>query len=340
MKRQHSNAVNSRHAQIILLSGGGRANREIAECVGYTPQWVRMIIHRFNDGGIDAITWYPYFCNPGGPRKFFADITEQIAEVALSPPPQLIGMSVWSLEKLRAYLIEQGIVESISVEWLRQVLRKRRVHWRRTKTWKESNDPKYWPKYRQIKRLYARRPANGIRRCVDEFGPLNLQPRHGSHWAKIKHVDRLRATYSRLGGVRHMFGVYNMERDTLHGQFVRKKNGKTFLSFLKCVRRKYRNHGVLHVVLDNASFHLGGEVMAYAKANKIKFYWTPTNASWLNRIECHFTAMKKFTLDNTDHQNHDEQEAAIDSYLAWRNRRRDISVRSWRRFSRSLRKAA
>ena len=31
MKRQHSNAVNSRHAQIILLSRGGLANREIAE---------------------------------------------------------------------------------------------------------------------------------------------------------------------------------------------------------------------------------------------------------------------------------------------------------------------
>ena len=29
-------------------------------------------------------------------------------------------------------------------------------------------------------------------------------------------------------------------------------------------------------------------------------YWTPTSASWLNRIECHLTALKEFTLDNTD----------------------------------------
>ena len=84
MKRQLSNAVNCRYARIVLLSRGKVGNREISQCVGCTPQWVRKIIHRFNDGGIDAITWCPYYCNRAGPRKFMADVTEQIAEVALS----------------------------------------------------------------------------------------------------------------------------------------------------------------------------------------------------------------------------------------------------------------
>ena len=104
MKRQLSNAVNCRHARIILLSRGGCTNQQIAEHCGCTPTWVRQIIHRFNRGGIDAITWYPYYCTRAGPRKFLSDVVEQVCEVALSPPKQLIGMSVWSLEKLRAYL--------------------------------------------------------------------------------------------------------------------------------------------------------------------------------------------------------------------------------------------
>ena len=62
----------------------------------------------------------------------------------MSPPKQLIGMSVWSLAKLRDYLIEQKIVASISLEWLRQILRQRRIRWRHTKTWKESSDPQFW----------------------------------------------------------------------------------------------------------------------------------------------------------------------------------------------------
>ncbi len=63
-------------------------------------------------------------------------------------------------------------------------------------------------------------------------------------------------------------------------------------------------------------------MLAYAAANDITFYWTLTDASWLNRIECHFTAMKKFALDNTDYQSHEEQQRAIRNYLKWRNRRR------------------
>ena len=101
MKRQLTNSVNCLHARIILLSRGGLNNRQIASHCGCTPTWVRQIIHRFNCGGIEAITWYPYYCARDGRRKFFADIVEQVCEVALSPPKRLIGMGVWSLEKLR-----------------------------------------------------------------------------------------------------------------------------------------------------------------------------------------------------------------------------------------------
>jgi transposase len=340
MKRQLSNAVNCRHGRIILLSRGGVCNRDIAQRAGCTARWVRTIIHRFNTGGIDAITWYPYYCHRGGPTKFMADVTEQIAEVALSPPKELIGMSVWSLPKLRDYLVAQKIVPSISVERLRQILNDRKVRWRHTKTWKESTDPDFWPKYRRIRRLYGHRPDGGRRISIDEFGPLNLLPRHGKHYARTGHVDRLRATYTRKGGVCHMFGAYDLERNTLVGTFTEKKNWTTFLPFLKWVRGQYRSTEVLHVILDNAGFHLKAEVLAYAAAHRIKLYFTPTGASWLNRIECHFTALRKFALDNTDYQSHPELQQAIERYLTWRNGNRSITVTNWKRYCQHHKKAA
>ena len=340
MKRQLTNTVNSRHARIILLSRGGCTNRHIAERCGSTPTWVRQIIHRFNNGGIEAIRWYPYYCAGAGPRKFLSDVVEQIGQVALSPPKQLIGMSVWSLEKLRAYLVEQKILTSISLEWLRQILRRHRIRWRHSKTWKDSEDPAFWPKYRRLRRLYGKRPKDGRRICIDEFGPLNLQPRHGRHYARIGHVDRHRATYSRKWGVRHMFGAYDMERNTLVGTFATHKNWTIFLAFLKWLRRRYPRTEVLHIVLDNAKFHGKSEVLSYAATHKIKFYWTPTNASWLNRIECHFTAMKKFTLDDTDHRSHEEQQAAINHYLSWRNGTREISLENWKSYRRAQNEVA
>ena len=249
-------------------------------------------------------------------------------------------MTVWSLPKLREYRIAQKIVPSISVEGLRQILRQRKIRWRHTKTWKDSTDPEFWAKYRRLRRLYAERPQGGRRISVDEFGPLNLLPRHGMHYARTGHVDRLRATYSRKGGVRHLFGAYDLERDTLVGQFVTHKNRVTFLAFLQWLRGRYPGGEVLHVILDNATFHDRPEILTYAATHRLRFYFTPTSASWLNRIECHFTALKKFTLDNTDYRKHEDMQAGIVHYLAWRNGRREISLMSWRRHCRQRKHAA
>src|SRR5579859_7067625 len=85
LKRQRRNAVNSRNARIIMLALGGRRHRVIAEMVGCSAQWVRQIIHRFNDDGINGITWLPWF-QVRSARVFTADICEHIAEIALSSP--------------------------------------------------------------------------------------------------------------------------------------------------------------------------------------------------------------------------------------------------------------
>ena len=96
--RQRCNAVNSRNARIVMLSVGHQKNAVIAQTVGCSATWVRQILHRFNDSGIDGITWYPWFQTRSA-RIFTADIREQIAEIALSSPIALIGMSQWSLPK-------------------------------------------------------------------------------------------------------------------------------------------------------------------------------------------------------------------------------------------------
>jgi len=340
MKRQHGNSVNRLHARVILLSRGKVRNREIAVRVGCTPQWVRSIIHRFNAEGIFGILWFPVWQASYDARRFFADIREQIAEVALAPPKQLIGMNQWSLPKLRTYLIEQKIVRNISVEWLRQLLHRMRIRLRRTKTWKESTDPEFWRKYRAIRRLYRHRPANGRRLCIDEFGPLNLQPRHGHCYAHNGHARRLRATYKRTLGVRHFLAVYDLETDRLYGQFTAHKTWVEFLAFLKWVRRRYPTQQVLHIVTDNYGPHLKTEVRMWAATHKIRFYCTPTGASWLNRIECHFTALKKFALATSDHRSHEEQQQAINDYLSWRNRKRPLSMQPWKAYKRTHKRIA
>jgi len=92
------------------------------------------------------------------------------------------------------------------------------------------------------------------------------------------------------------------------------------------------------IVMDNFSPHLSTRkdqrVGDWAEANNVELAYVPTNASWLNRIECQFTALRYFTLDGTDHRSHDEQNSMIRRYIAWRNRHTDdetlraISIRA------------
>ena len=78
------------------------------------------------------------------------------------------------------------------------------------------------------------------------------------------------------------------------------------------------------IVLDNFSPHLSTpsdrRVADWAAANNVELAYVPTNASWLNRIEAQFQALRYFTLDGTDHASHHEQASMIRRYIAWRNR--------------------
>ena len=340
LKRQKTNAVNSHHARIVLLSRGGVANRDIATHCDCSAQWVRQIIHRFNENGLDGITWYPWMAGTAKASRFPIDVKEQIAEVAISSPVALIGMTRWSLTKLRDYLVQQKIIARISCEWLRVLLHRLGIRWRRTKTWKESKDPDFIQKYRRIKRLYRSRPKAGRRICVDEFGPLNLLPRAGGCLAGVgKKVERHRATYSRKGGVRHLLAAYDIDSDKLLGRFYARKTWVQFLDFLRWLRRRYRHGETLHIVLDNYGPHLKAEVVAWAAKHKIKFYLTATNASWMNRIESQFTPLKEFALNNSDYRSHEALQEAIELYIKWRNGERPISRLSWTEFKRQHRAA-
>ena len=86
--------------------------------------------------------------------------------------------------------------------------------------------------------------------------------------------------------------------------------------------------------MDNYKTHVKAEVLRWARANNVVFVFTPTNASWLNRIECHFTDLRKFALNNSDYLAHEDQQAAIESYLRWPNGQRSITIQAWQHFQR------
>lgn len=139
--RKGRDPVTINRAHVVLASAQGMRVPEIARRYHYSKKWIRRIIHLFNEKGVDAI--FPHYAG-GRPPTFTREQKAGIIEVALSRPGDLgLPFTQWSLSKLREYVIEQGVVEGISDEWIRQILRNAGVTYQRTKTWKESRDPEY-----------------------------------------------------------------------------------------------------------------------------------------------------------------------------------------------------
>ena len=92
------------------------------------------------------------------------------------------------------------------------------------------------------------------------------------------------------------------------------------LAFFKSIRVRYPDTVRLYIILDNRGSHKKKEIRQWAKNNRVTLVFTPTYASWLNRIESHFTALKKFALRGRTYMDHKEQGQAIQAYLRWRNK--------------------
>ncbi len=161
--------------------------------------------------------------------------------------------------------------------------------------------------------------------CFDEFGPIEVRPQHGRAWRAVGHPARIRATYRRTHGVRQYLAAYDLKADRLTMRCYKRKRWREVLLFLKHIRARYPRRVLLYVILDNFSPHKHAEVRAWAEESNVELVFTPTYASWLNRIEAIFSGVRYFALSNSDYRDHDEIRRAILGYVAWRNRNRNAA---------------
>lgn len=333
--RTATNPVRMRRAIVVLMSAQGQTVRDITSLLQVSDDYVRDVIHAFNERGFDALDPKP---SGGRPKKIGDQVRAWICAIARTSPADwgITAFSTWSLAKLREHLLAEGIVAELSRETLRRILHAGGVSWQTTTTWKASTDPDFIPKMRRVLDLYDHPPDDGRVVCVDEFGPLNLLPRKGKAWRPQRRPRRQRATYTRTSGVMHMLAALDLATGKLFYRIKDRKRWIEFLDLLKALRARWPGEK-LYVVCDNFSPHRHARVREWCAANQVELVFLPTYGSWLNWIEAEFAALRYFALNGTDHRSHEEQNAAIAAYVRWRNARAqpktnfavDSPIRSW-----------
>ena len=298
--------VTWRRAQMVLWSAQGMSATQIAGLAFTSEDRVRDVLHDFNADGFGSL--YPRYAG-GHPPVFTLAQRREIKKIAKSRPAEhALPFSRWSLAKLADFLVAEGVVEDISHEGLRALLAAEGVSFQSVKTWKASADPDYDAKKARVEHLYAIADGEadpgpgdpGAVFCMDEFGPLNLQPRPGRQWARRGGAardpgeaprPRIRATYHRTGGVRHLLAALDLGSGKMYGHIKKRKRRGEFLQFCRYLRSLHPADVRIAIVCDNFSPHLttrkDKRVGQWAAASNTEIAYTPTNSSWMNRIPVH-----------------------------------------------------
>lgn len=136
-----SNTFTRDRAKIVLLSSQGYYARQIAEKIGCEARKVRVAIKAFNQQRLKALERGKA---RGATPKFTKEQQTKILMIASTEPHRFgLHFTTWSLSKLRTYVIEQKIVDTISIESIRRLLKRERMKLRKSKRFQYSNDPDF-----------------------------------------------------------------------------------------------------------------------------------------------------------------------------------------------------
>jgi len=128
--------------RIIVEARDGYAIAEIADRLRCSMSTVTLWLRRFNESGF---TTFERPTNPKGREPILlAKHLRALIDVALSSPSERgLPFAVWSVAKLKAYCVRQGIFPPVTDEWVRRLLRREGLTPQRVRTWKTSDDPAF-----------------------------------------------------------------------------------------------------------------------------------------------------------------------------------------------------
>lgn len=315
MSKRAKHECTRQRAAVLLASNVRTPVSQIAAMWRTDPSWVRKVIHDFNERGMDSL--HPRY-RGGRPRRITTEQRQRIVSVAgARPDAQGVPLTRWSLPRLSRHLAGEGI--EVSPRHLGGLLAEAGLSFQRTRTWKASPDPDYEAKTARILELCEKPPADGPVVSFDQMGPVSLRPTAGSGWAPLGRPERQRADYNRRHGIRYVFGCYDVHADRLRVRLRPKRAGSDMLAFMRQIRLAYPNRQRIYWIQDNLSANWVPAIRAYAAANKIELVPTPTYASYLNPVECHFSALSQFVVCNADYLDWDAFGYALAHHIKHRN---------------------
>jgi transposase len=276
-------------ANALNLRNKGLSVAEVADYLELTPKTVYNIERNYEEGGLSrALNDDP---RPGTPVKHDDAVKAHVVATVCSDPPE--GFDRWTLDLIQDKLIGNELVDKISRESIRLILKEHDL-----KPWQQASwcvpriDQEYIERMEALLDLYAK-PHNDSRPmvCLDEK-PIVLHDHvrepEGIRPGKCRRVDY---EYKR-NGTCNAFCIVEPKRGVYAVNITGQRKAEDFARQIKDIAESYPDAEKIDLVMDNLNTHFVkslikafGEDVAKRLWNRFEIYYTPKHGSWLNQAE-------------------------------------------------------
>ena len=293
-----------RRARIVLLSGDGESNREVARRCGVSAPAVSHWRRRYQERGLGGLHDE---LRPGRPRTHDDEKVAELIKLVVENKPE--HATHWSVRSAAA---STGISKSTVGRYF--ALFGLQPH--RSKNFKLSTDPFFVEKVRDIVGLYLNPPDKALVLWVDEKSQVQALDRSQPLLPmRPGQVERRTHDYVRHGTT-SLFAALNVTTGKVIGECHRRHRSTEFRTFLDTIDRTVPPGLDVHLILDNYGTHKTALIRHWlAKRPRYHLHFTPTGASWLNQVERWFALLTDKQLRRGAHRSTRELETAIKRYL-------------------------
>jgi len=259
-----------------------------------------------------------------GASPFFPpEVALHVVKLACERPEQSErSLSQWDCAELARQVCAEELVESISAQTVRRILRHHKLKPWRHHMWLSARAPRdeqFRATVAELIDLYTRPLAEDeVLICVDEKTSLQPRPRlqptrpaqEGNRPNLVEHE------YQRAGALQ-LFAGFDTRSGKVHGQCHERKRQSEFIAFLEHLEREIPAPiRTIHLVCDNLKVHSGKKVREWlAGHSRFQFHFTPVHCSWMNQIEQWFSILQRKRFRIADFASRDHLREKVGQFI-------------------------
>ena len=252
-------------------------------------------------------------------------IKQRVFALLHQPPSDHgINRTTWKMADLCETLRKGG--SYVCPHVVRAIVKDAGYKWRKAKVVLTSSDPDYAEKLHRVRSILSQLGARDAFFSIDEFGPFAVKAKPGLSLVppgEMRTVTQWQKSRGRL----IMTAALELSRNQVTHFYSEKKNTEEMIRMLDVLLAQYADCDRLYLSWDAASWHMSKQLFKYADAinigsgPKVEFAPLPAGAQFLNVIEAVFSGMARAVIHNSNYASVGDAKAALDGYLADRNRR-------------------